>query len=72
MKAPAPEEIRAAREAAGLSQTAAAALIWKPLKTWQNWEAPVDSPSHRKMDPAFFELFQIKAAAMKRTTEGGS
>lgn len=66
MRAPTPEEIRAAREAVGLSQTAAAALIWKPIKTWQNWEAPEDSPSHRKMDPAFFELFTIKIAAMKQ------
>lgn len=53
-----PAQIIAARGA--LSQTAAAALIGKPLKTWQNWEAPAESPSHRNMDPALFELFLLK------------
>jgi len=61
-----PDSIRAARTAAGLSQTAAAALIGKPLKTWQNWEAPADSPSHRNMDPALFELFLLKITPLLR------
>jgi hypothetical protein len=55
---PTPAAIRAARD--NLSQTAAAALIGKPLKTWQNWEAPINSQSHRNMDPALFELFLLK------------
>lgn len=54
-KSPTPDEIRAAR--GDLSQAAAAALIGKPLRTWQNWEAPVGSPEHRKMDPLFFDAF---------------
>jgi putative transcriptional regulator len=53
-------EVRAARQAAGLSQSAAAALIGKPLRTWQNWEAPEESPSHRAMDQALFDLFTLK------------
>lgn len=57
---PTPPEIVAARKSAGLTQTAAAALIGKPLRTWQGWEAPIDSPSHRDMDPALFELFLLK------------
>jgi DNA-binding transcriptional regulator YiaG len=53
--APTPDQIRAARQAAGLSQTAAAAVIYKTLRGWQEWEA-----GNRQMDPAFWELFQLK------------
>lgn len=52
---PTPEEVRAAREAAGLSQTAAAALIFCTLNGWQQWEYGT-----RRMHPAFWELFRIK------------
>ena len=54
---PAPEEVRAAREAAGLSQTEAARVIHCTLRGWQEWEA-----GNRKMHPAFWELFRIKSA----------
>lgn len=54
---PTPEEVRAAREAAGLSQTSAAALIHCTMRGWQEWEA-----GNRKMHPAFWELFRIKSA----------
>jgi DNA (cytosine-5)-methyltransferase 1 len=52
---PAPEAIRAAREAAGLSQSAAAALVHTNLRTWQKWEG-----AERRMHPAFWELFRSK------------
>ena len=52
---PSPAEVRAAREAAGLSQTAAAALIYCTLRGWQEWEA-----GNRRMHPALWELFRIK------------
>ena len=52
---PAPAEVRAAREAAGLSQTAAAALIHCTLRGWQEWEA-----GNRRMHPGLWELFRIK------------
>lgn len=52
---PTPEEVRATREEAGLTQTAAAALIHCTLRGWQEWEA-----GNRRMHPAFWELFQIK------------
>lgn len=58
---PTPAEIRAARESAGLSQDAAAALLYKARGTWAQWEAREGSPNHRAMDPAFWELFQLKA-----------
>ena len=53
---PTPEEVRAAREAAGLSQTQAARLIYCTLRGWQEWEA-----GNRRMHPAFFELFRAKS-----------
>lgn len=56
MTQPAPDEIRAAREAAGLTQSAAAALVHANLRSWQKWEA-----GERAMHPAFWELFLIKS-----------
>jgi DNA (cytosine-5)-methyltransferase 1 len=58
MTPPTPANIRAAREAAGLTQTQAAALIHSALRSWQQWEA-----GDRSMHPAFWELFSIKAKA---------
>jgi len=55
---PSPDEIRTAREGAGLSQTEAAALIHCTLRGWQEWEA-----GNRRMHPAFWELFRIKVAS---------
>ena len=59
---PTPEEIKAAREAiAGLTQTAAAALVHSTCRAWQQWEAGV-----RRMHPAFLELFQIKVSLSEK------
>jgi len=54
---PSPDEIKKAREAGGLSQTAAAKLVYSGLRTWQQWEA-----GDRKMHPGLWELFRIKIA----------
>lgn len=62
MKNPTTSEIRQARESAGLSQTEAARLVHSALRTWQQWEAEPGSASHRKMHPAFWELFELKIA----------
>ena len=35
---PSPEQIKAARAAAGLTQTQAAAMIYCTLRGWQDWE----------------------------------
>lgn len=56
-ESPAPDAIRAARAAAGLTQTQAATLIYCTLRGWQDWEA-----GKRAMHPAFFELFLLKAS----------
>lgn len=58
---PPPKEIKAAREAVELTQTAAASIVYCTLNTWQKWEA-----GHTKMHPAFWELFLIKTQAVKR------
>lgn len=57
MTGPTPDAIRAARKAAGLTQTQAAALIYCTMRAWQDWEA-----GKRSMHPAMWELWQIKAA----------
>ena len=49
---PAAAQVRAAREAAGLTQTQAAAVVYGSLRAWQQWEA-----SDRKMHPGLWELF---------------
>lgn len=54
---PAPEDICAARKAAGLSQPEAAALIYSTKRTWQDWEAGV-----ARMHPGLWELFTRKLA----------
>lgn len=54
---PTPQEIRKAR--GSLTQTQAAELVFKSLRTWQNWEAPIGSLAHRKMCKAIYEYFLI-------------
>ena len=60
MNSPSPSEIKQARMDAGLTQSQAASLIYKGLRTWQGWETDESLPGHRKMDSAFWELFLIK------------
>ena len=60
MEVPSPEQIKQAREQAGLTQTQAAAIIYKGLRTWAGWETPQGAKGHRKMDAAFWELFKTK------------
>jgi len=62
---PTPEQIKQARESAGLTQTQAAELIYKGLRTWQGWESANGSSGHRNMDPAFWELFLLKTKRIK-------
>lgn len=54
---PTPDEIRAARAAAGLTQPQAAALVHGTVRAWQEWEG-----DRRKMHPGLWELFRIKTA----------
>jgi DNA (cytosine-5)-methyltransferase 1 len=63
MKIPKPETIRAARHKAGLSQTAAAQLIWSHLRSWQDWES-----GNRRMMPAVWFAFLVRAKMFKTRT----
>lgn len=64
---PTPAEIREARDAAGMTQTQAAQLIYSTLRAWQEWEAEPkpDSTAGRRMHPGLFELFLVKSGLMK-------
>jgi DNA (cytosine-5)-methyltransferase 1 len=61
---PSPDEIRAAREKAGLTQEAAGALVHASRRTWMNWEFSVDAPENRAMHPGLFELFLLKTGQL--------
>lgn len=67
-KIPSPdaEQVRLARQNAGLTQTQAGALVHCSLRTWQQWEA-----GDRGMHPAFWELFLMKTAAITVQKQGG-
>lgn len=56
MEGPTPAQVIAAREATGLTQAAAGAVVHSHLRTWQKWES-----GESKMHPAFWELFCLKA-----------
>lgn len=55
MKQPTPADVKSARAAVGLTQTQAAALIYKKLLAWQRYES-----GNRSMDVALYELFMLK------------
>jgi DNA-binding transcriptional regulator YiaG len=52
---PTPAQIRAARQAAGLTQTEAAALIHSTYRAWQEWEG-----GRRRMHPGLWALFCLR------------
>jgi DNA-binding transcriptional regulator YiaG len=56
---PTPEQIRAARVAASLTQTEAALLIHGTMRSWQEYEA-----GNRRMHPGLWELFRMKIGAV--------
>ncbi|MCX7184930.1 MAG: hypothetical protein NTW90_06820 [Nitrosospira sp.] len=66
---PTPTEVRAGRETVqvrfGLGITAAqiwcAEQVHTTCRVWQQWEAEPETPSHRRMHPAMWELFRIKS-----------
>jgi putative transcriptional regulator len=68
---PKPAEIKAARIKAGLSQTAAGELIHVNQQTWNQYETDDGAVTngghsmHRRMHPAFWELFLRKVAEIE-------
>lgn len=59
---PLPKEILDARKSLGITQTRAAAMVHTTCRVWQQWES-----GKRKMHPAFWELFTVKALLNART-----
>jgi transcriptional regulator with XRE-family HTH domain len=57
---PPPEQVKQARENTGLTQSQAAAVIYKKLLAWQRYES-----GDRSMDYALYELFMLKTGQMK-------
>lgn len=53
---PTPDQIRASREAAGITQREAAGLVCVESRTWQRWES-----GDRGMPPGIWKLFRIEA-----------
>lgn len=58
---PTPLAVRKARRRYGLTQDQAAALIYRPGRTWRRYED--EGKGGTPMDPALWELFNIKAKA---------
>jgi hypothetical protein len=61
---PTPEEVRAVRKAAGLTQSQAAALISSAqgkssYRVWQGYEAEIGLPDHRSIPLSTWELFLL-------------
>ena len=61
MNNPTPEQIKLSRKISGLTQTQAAALIYKKLLAWQRYES-----GDRAMDYALYELFLLKTGQIDR------
>jgi len=57
---PLPATIKRGRELAGLTQAQAAALLFTSARVWAQWESETATVSHRRLHPAFWELFLIK------------
>lgn len=60
---PTPDQVRAAREAAGLTQREAGELIWVTADAWRQWESGI-----RRMMPVAWWAFNKRAAARRSKT----
>ena len=72
---PTPEEVRQARAAVqtrldlGITeaQELCAQQVHTSIRTWQQWETDASIPiSHRRMHPAFWELYNIKKGSIQK------
>lgn len=62
---PTPEQIRAARKAAGDTQEKAASRLFAKRRAWTNWEMPITSPEHRDMSALAYEVYLFKTGQIK-------
>lgn len=52
---PSASDVKEARIALGFSAKEAASIVYRTTRNWQQWES-----GERKMDPALWELFNLK------------
>jgi len=57
-RVPTPDEIRQARERAGITQAEAAAKVLGSTQAWEKWES-MSPTENRRMHPGLFKLFLI-------------
>jgi len=62
---PTPAQIRKLRAHSGLSQTAAAKVVFSTLRSWQNWEA-----GKHQMNPIYWHCFQSHVMVMDLQRKG--
>jgi hypothetical protein len=67
---PKPEEVKQAREGAGLTPKQAAALVHTSANAWEKWEAAATSDAAKRMHPSTWELFQAKIEIMSMLETG--
>lgn len=60
IESPKPIELKALRKSLNLTQDEAASIVHVDIRTWQKWESNDWNKNHRKMHPAFYELFLLK------------
>ena len=70
LKLPTPKQIKKAREAAKLTQLAAAELVGMSHRTWQNWES--ETGEHRQMGLWFWKTFLEKTDQLNNYLKGDS
>lgn len=59
-QSPDPSLVQRVREWAGWTQEFSALTVCSALNSWQGWEAPKGTPTHRRMHPAFWRLYLIE------------
>lgn len=72
-RTPEPSEVRREREITqetqklGITeaQRYCADVVHAGIRSWQQWESEKGTPDHRRMHPAFWELFLIKTGQKK-------
>lgn len=64
---PKPVTIRKVREAAGISQTEAASIVYVSLRTWQNWEA-----GKHNINPMLWDCFKQIVRRLPDTQTGNN
>jgi hypothetical protein len=64
---PSADELKRAREAAGLSREQAADLIYTSPRNWEAWE---QASNVRRMPASAFELFMLKSGQCRRLQNG--